>query len=154
MLMLCLGYKMHQQISNTITHHSTAIWNALERYNQLAPLQTPPQAVLKFSEVVSYVWLGEFELHKHSWQEILVKPWVSKANREIAGKYFKVIHTHEEIACLNIEISRLQKWVNDEDIHLTTTAMLLHESNPALAGEICRLHDKRQLINDVHHVHL
>ncbi|KAG2109784.1 hypothetical protein BD769DRAFT_1365312, partial [Suillus cothurnatus] len=59
------GYKMCQQISNAITHHSTAIRNALERYNQLAPLQTPPQAVLKFSKVASYAWLGEFELLKH-----------------------------------------------------------------------------------------
>jgi hypothetical protein len=100
------------------------------------------------------VWLGEFELLKHSWQEILVKPWVSKANREIAGKYFKIIRACEEIACLNIEISRLQKWVNDEDVHLSTTAMLLCESNPALAGEICRLHDKHRQINDVHCVHL
>jgi hypothetical protein len=133
---------MCQQISNAITHHSTAIRNALERYNQLAPLQTPPQAVLKFSKVASYAWLGEFELLKHLRQEILVKPWVSKATREIAGKYFKIIRAHEEIAHLNIEISRLQKWVDDEDVHLSTTAMLLRESNPALAGEICRLHDK------------
>jgi hypothetical protein len=71
--------------------------------NQLAPLQTPPRAVLKFSEVASYVWLGEFELLKDSWQEILVKPWVSKANREIAGKYFKIIRAREEIACLTLK---------------------------------------------------
>ncbi|KAG1732925.1 uncharacterized protein EDB91DRAFT_1238702 [Suillus paluster] len=52
------GYKMQQQISNAITQCSTAIRNAFERYNQLAPLQTPPQEVLKFSEVASYAWLG------------------------------------------------------------------------------------------------
>ncbi|KAG1847698.1 hypothetical protein F4604DRAFT_1594296 [Suillus subluteus] len=49
------GYKMCQQISNAITRHSIAIRNALEHYNQLAPLQSPPRDILKFSEVVSYV---------------------------------------------------------------------------------------------------
>jgi hypothetical protein len=45
---------MRQHISNAITRRSTAIRNTLERYNHLAPLQTPPRDVLKFSEVASY----------------------------------------------------------------------------------------------------
>jgi hypothetical protein len=105
-------------------------------------LQTPPQEVLKFSEVASYVWLGEFELLKHSQQEVLMKPWVSKANREVAGKYFKIVRAHEEIGCLNIEITCLQKWVDDEDAHLFTIATSLSMSNPALASEIHKLYDK------------
>ncbi|KAG0692671.1 hypothetical protein DFH29DRAFT_882163 [Suillus ampliporus] len=148
------GYKMRQQISNAITRRSTTIQNALERYNQLAPLQTPPREVLKFSEVASYAWLGEFELLKHSWQEVLTKPWVSKANREVAGKYFKIIRACEEINRLNIEIARLQKWVDDEDAHLFTTATSLSMSNPALASDIRRLHDKRQRVNNVHRMRL
>jgi len=106
--------------------------------------------VLKFSEVASYAWLGEFELLKHSRQEVLTKPWVSKANREVAGKYFKIICTREEIGHLNIEITRLQKWVDDEDAHLFTTAMSLSVSNPALASEICKLYNKCKRVNDVH----
>ncbi|KAG1719261.1 hypothetical protein EDB19DRAFT_1648510, partial [Suillus lakei] len=116
--------------------------NTLEHYNQLAPLQTPPQEVLKFSKAASFAWLGEFELLKHLQQEVLMKPWVSKANREVAGKYFKIVHAHEEIGCLNIKIVRLQKWVNDEDAHLFTTPMSLSVSNPALASEICKLYSK------------
>ncbi|KAG1765076.1 hypothetical protein EV702DRAFT_1051142 [Suillus placidus] len=120
----------------------------LERYNQLAPLQMPPGEVLKFSEVASYAWLGEFELLKHSWQEVLTKPWVSKANRKVAGKYFKIICAREEIDHLNIEIARLQKWVDDEDAHLFRTATSLSMSNPALASEVHRLHDKHQQVNN------
>ncbi|KAG2044043.1 hypothetical protein BDR03DRAFT_930785 [Suillus americanus] len=125
------GYKMRQQISNAITRRSTAIRNTLEHYNQLAPLQTPPREVLKFSE-----------------------PWVSKANREVAGKYFKIVCACEGIGHLNIEITRLQKWVDDEDAHLFTTATSLSVSNPALASEICKLYDKRKQVNNVHHMHL
>lgn len=141
---------MRQQILNAITRRSTAIRNALERYNQLAPLQTPPWEVLKFSEVMSYAWLGEFELLKHSRQEVLTKPWVSKANREVAGKYFKIVRAREEIGRLNIEIARIQKWVDNEDAHLFTTATSLSTSDPALASEIRKLYDKRKRVNNVH----
>ncbi|KAG1891130.1 hypothetical protein F4604DRAFT_1876299 [Suillus subluteus] len=139
------GYKMRQQISNAITRRSTTIRNALEHYNRLAPLQSPPRDILKFSDVASYAWLGEFELLKSSRQEILTKPWVSKANREVASKYFKIVCAHEEIEHLNVEISRLQQWVEDEDAHLLNTAISFEVNQPALACEIRRLHDKRAI---------
>jgi hypothetical protein len=47
---------------------------ALERYNQLAPVQTPPQETLEFSNIASYAWLGEFNLLKHSCHHLLEKP--------------------------------------------------------------------------------
>ncbi|KAG2125460.1 hypothetical protein DEU56DRAFT_873092 [Suillus clintonianus] len=141
------GYKMRQQISNAITRRSSAIRHALEHYNQLA-------YILKFSEVASYAWLGEFELLKSSRREILTKPWASKANREVAGKYFKIICAREEIERLNIEISRLQRWLEDEDAHLLTTATSLEANQPALAHEIHRLHDKRVRMNNVHRARL
>ncbi|KAG1719409.1 hypothetical protein EDD22DRAFT_791676, partial [Suillus occidentalis] len=148
------GYKMRQQISNAITRRSSAIRHALEHYNQLACLQSPPRDILKFSEVASYAWLGEFELLKSSRQEILTKPWSSKANREVAGKYFKIIRAREEIERLNIEISRLQRWVEDEDAHLLTTATSLEANQPALAHEIHHLYDKRVRMNNVHRARL
>jgi hypothetical protein len=86
-----LGYKLRQHISNAITRRSSAIRTALEKYNQLAPLQHPPRPVLEYSEVASYCWLGEFELLKHSRHDLLSKPWASKANREVASKHFKVV---------------------------------------------------------------
>ncbi|KAG2030362.1 hypothetical protein BDR03DRAFT_878475, partial [Suillus americanus] len=148
------GFKMHQQISNAITHCSTAIRNALEHYNRLVPLQSPPRDILKFSDIASYAWLGEFELLKSLRQEILTKPWVSKANREVAGKYFKIVRACKEIECLNVEISHLQWWVEDEDTHLLNTAISLEVSQPALACEICHLHNKRVRVNNVHRARL
>ncbi|KAG1745370.1 uncharacterized protein EDB91DRAFT_1080299 [Suillus paluster] len=148
------GYKMRQQISNAITRRLSVIRHALEHYNQLACLQSPPRDILKFSEVASYAWLGEFELLKSSRQEILTKPWASKAKREVAGKYFKIIRAHEEIERLNVEISCLQRWLDDEDTHLLTTATSLEANQPALAHEIHRLHDKRVHMNNVHRARL
>ncbi|KAG1870327.1 hypothetical protein F4604DRAFT_1583657, partial [Suillus subluteus] len=89
----------------------------------------------------AYAWLGEFELLKSSQWEVLMEPWVSKANREVAGKYFKIVRVHEEIEHLNVEISCLQQWVNDEDTHLLNTAALL---------EIRHLHDKCVRMKNVH----
>ena len=37
-----LGYKLRKHISKAIANRSSAICTALERYNQLAPLQNPP----------------------------------------------------------------------------------------------------------------
>ncbi|KAG2108835.1 hypothetical protein BD769DRAFT_1630507 [Suillus cothurnatus] len=148
------GYKMRQQISNAITRRSTAIRNALERYNRLAPLQMPPRDMLKFSEVASYAWLGEFEMLKHSRCEILDKPWVSKANREVAGKYFRIVRAREEIHRLNIEISRLQTWVDTEDARLLEISTALTTTNTLLASEIQMRYEEHRRMNNLHRIRL
>ncbi|KAG1884380.1 hypothetical protein F4604DRAFT_1677018 [Suillus subluteus] len=148
------GYKMRQQISNAITHCSTAIRKALERYNYLAPLQTPPRDILKFSEVASYAWLGEFEMLKHSHCEILSKPWASKANREVAGKCFRIVRAREEIHRLNIEISHLQTWVDTEDTHLLEISTALTTTNTVLASEIQMRYEERRRMNNLHRIRL
>ncbi|KAG2121555.1 hypothetical protein BD769DRAFT_1629407 [Suillus cothurnatus] len=148
------GYKMRQQILNAITRRSTAIQNALERYNRLAPLQMPPHDMLKFSEVASYAWLGEFEMLKHSRCEILDKPWVSKANREVAGKYFRIVRAHEEIHRLNIEISHLQTWVDTEDARLLEISTALTMTNTLLASEIQMRYKEHRRMNNLHRIRL
>jgi hypothetical protein len=100
------------------------------------------------------VWLSKFELLKSLWWEVLTKPWVLKANREVAGMYFKIVCMWEEIECLNFKISCLQRWVGDKDAHLLATATALEVSQPALACEIYHLHNKCVHINNVHHAHL
>ncbi|KAG1884154.1 hypothetical protein F4604DRAFT_1677289 [Suillus subluteus] len=128
------GYKMRQQILNAITHCSTAIQ--------------------KFSEVASYAWLGEFEMLKHSHCKILSKPWASKANREVAGKFFRIVRAHKEINRLNIEISRLQTWVDTEDAHLLEISTALTTTNTILASEIWMRYKERRRMNNLHHIQL
>ena len=60
-----LGYKMWKHISKAIAECS-AICTALQKYNELAPLQNPPWPTLQFSDVASYSWLSDFDLLKSS----------------------------------------------------------------------------------------
>ncbi|KAG1749252.1 hypothetical protein EDB19DRAFT_2036549 [Suillus lakei] len=101
------GYKLCQHILSAISRQSAAIRTALEKYNQLAIIQTPPQEVLDFSKVASYAWLGKFDLLKHSHHHILEKPWASKGNQEVANNFFKIQHAHEEVQHLNVEVTQL-----------------------------------------------
>ena len=106
---------MRKHISKAIAKRSSAIHTALEKYNELAPLQNPPRPTLQFSDVASYSWLSDFDLLKFSRTDILQKPWSVPANREVANKYFKVLRAHEEIYRLNIEVRRLDAWITHED---------------------------------------
>ncbi|KAG2753193.1 hypothetical protein P692DRAFT_201706191, partial [Suillus brevipes Sb2] len=144
------GYKLRQHISSAISRRSAAIRTALEKYNQLAIIQTPPREVLDFSKVASYAWLGEFDLLKHSRHHILEKPWASKGNREVTNNFFKIQRAHEEVQRLNVEVTRLSAWVDHEDAHLKSTFESLAESDPALSREISHMYEERKRVNDVH----
>ncbi|KAG1735668.1 uncharacterized protein EDB91DRAFT_1238175 [Suillus paluster] len=150
------GYKMRKYISKAITRRSAAIRTALDRYNKLAPLQDPPRPILDYSEVVGYACLGEFSLLKHSRHQILTKPWSVSANREMAAKYFKLVRSHEEIVRLNVEIKRLQSWVEHEDRSILNAidSLLADDTEALLVAELKEFHAKRHCINTNHRKHL
>ncbi|KAG2089874.1 uncharacterized protein F5147DRAFT_780519 [Suillus discolor] len=127
------SYKLRQHISNAITQRSAAIHAALDKYNDLAPLQNPPQLTLTYHE-----------------QDLLSKPWASKTNCEVAAKYFKVVRAHEELARLNVEVVWLHAWVNDEDTHLSSVARSLSETDPALAYKIQCWFEECHQVNNIH----
>ncbi|KAG2068117.1 hypothetical protein BDR04DRAFT_1025409, partial [Suillus decipiens] len=108
-------YKMRKHISKAIGRRSGAIQTALEKYNTLAPLQVLPQPTLDYTEVVGYASLGKFALLKYSCHDLLAKPWAVPENWEMAAKFFKVLHSHEELTCLNVKICHLSAWVDFED---------------------------------------
>ncbi|KAF9240488.1 hypothetical protein BU15DRAFT_74070 [Melanogaster broomeanus] len=149
------GYKLQKQISKVIVRCSTAIRTALEKYNKLAPSQTPPQPILQYNDIVSYAILAEFDLLKYSQHDVLAKPWSNPTHREMAIKYFKVIRAKEEIFHLNVEIRHLQTWINDEDAHIKAAASRLEVTtgNP-LTAEISDLYHRQRRVNDVHRSHL
>ncbi|KAG2336047.1 hypothetical protein BDR05DRAFT_978864 [Suillus weaverae] len=146
------GYKMRKHISKAITRCSAAIRSALEKYNKLAPLQNPPRPVLDYSEIVGYASLGEFLLLKHSRHNILMKPWTISANREMAMKYFKLVRLHEEIVWLNVEIKRLQSWVEHEDrtILEAIDSLLTNDPESLLVAKLKILCHKHRSINNIH----
>ena len=142
---------MRKQISKAITKRSSAIRTALQKYNELAPLQNPPRPTLQYSDVASYSWLSDFDLLKYSRTDIMQKPWSVPANREVANKYFKVLREHEEIHRLNIEIRRLDAWTTHED-EVFKSAM--DSADPHLAAEIRRCYAERRRVNHLHRIRI
>jgi hypothetical protein len=58
----------------------------------------------------------------------------------MAVKYFKLMHACEEIARLNVEIPRLQVWVDTEDLEMKKCITRLQTTAPLLAAEILEVH--------------
>ncbi|KAG1766881.1 hypothetical protein EV702DRAFT_980585 [Suillus placidus] len=149
------GYKMRKYISKAITRRSGAIRTALEKYNNLAPLQVPPCPTLDYVDIIGYASLGEFELLKYSRHNVMTKPWTVPENREMAVKFFKVLRSHEEIIRLNVEIGHLGAWIQFEDQQmLSAIDSLQDEGSMMLAAEVQREFSERRRINDLHRIHL
>ncbi len=94
-------------------------------------------------------WLGEFELLKHSRHRVLQKPWASPTAREIMDKYFKLSCAHVEIEWLNIEIPRVQGWVDHDDEDILATAQQLEAWQPLLAAELRDFYCGQHCVNNV-----
>src|SRR6201999_3771167 len=61
---------------------------------------------------------GEFDLLRETRQDITKKPWSEPYNRIIRDKWFRVERAREEMVQLDVEISRVQSWmIEDERIH-------------------------------------
>ncbi|KAG1856478.1 hypothetical protein F4604DRAFT_1590377 [Suillus subluteus] len=135
-----------------IARRSAAIRSSLEKYNKLAPLQTPPRPILDYSEVVGYATLGEFSLLKYSRHDLLSKPWAVPDNREMAARYFKVVRSHEEITRLNVEIRHLDAWVEYDDAKMLEVieTLAVEEADSLLAAEFRQQYNERHRINNIH----
>lgn len=142
---------MRKHISKALTRCSGAIHSTLDRYNKLAHRQTPLRPKFNYMQVIGYAMLGDFTLLKHSHADLLAKPWSISANCEMATKYFKVLRSHEEIMRLNIEVCRLQAWVDFDDDAIHSAIDKLKLNDPTyLAAEMENLYAKRHRVNNIH----
>jgi hypothetical protein len=142
-----LGYKLRKHIAQALSRRCTAIRNAIDRYNALAPLQSPPRPRLEYSEVVEYCNFSEFEILKHSDHNLLSKDWTILANRQAANKYFKLERAKEEVQRCNVEAARLQAWVDKDDAEMST-AVAAHEHDPAFMAHLKVVQVWRRQAND------
>ena len=131
-----------------------AVRHALERYNKLAVKQSPPRPVLQYSEVLSYATLGDFDLLKHSRHDVLARPWSNTMHRQMAVKYFKLLRAHEEINWLNVEVRRLQAWIDSETTEIKQIAAALSTQSPLLSAELWALFYRQQRVNIQHQLRL
>jgi len=101
-----------------------------------------------YLDVVEYCNFSEFEILKHSDHNLLSKDWAILANRQAAKMYFKIERSKEEIHCCNIEVARLQAWVNAEDDDMCR-AVAIHESgNPEFADHLKVIQMQRRYVNE------
>ena len=128
--------------------------NALERYNKLAAKQSPPRPVLQYSEALSYAALGDFDLLKHSRHHVLARPWSNTMHRQMAVKYFKLLRAQEEINRLNVEVRRLQAWVDNETMEIERIATEISAQSPLLSAELRALFHHQQRVNNQHQLRL
>ena len=120
------GYRLRCQISKALQWQSDAIKKALERYNTQAAHLDPPQPFLSWSDIVEYSFIGEFNLLRHSQDNIHSVLWAQPALCEATLKYFQLCQAWEELMWLNVEICRLCTWIRNEDKHMTLTSVISH----------------------------
>jgi hypothetical protein len=84
---------------------------------------------------------------KHSDHNILSKDWSVLHNRQAANKYFKLERVKEEVQRCNIDVARLQAWVDQDDAKLSR-AVAAHEDNPAFVAHLKVVQERRRQAND------
>ncbi|KAG2743926.1 hypothetical protein P692DRAFT_20878574 [Suillus brevipes Sb2] len=131
------GYKLHVHIGKAIKARSKAITSALNEYNNLAPVMTPPAPCLQWNDI-----------------DVLCKPWTVPGNREVAAKYFKLKRAYEELQRLDVKICRLRTFIHAEDTFLAAHVERLSPVDSMLAREVEEHRMQRLRINSVHIVRL
>ncbi|KDQ49056.1 hypothetical protein JAAARDRAFT_93130, partial [Jaapia argillacea MUCL 33604] len=132
------GYKLRTQISKALQRRSDAIRRALQKYNLHAGRLSPPRPQLSWKEIVEYSFLGEFELLRHSRNDVREQRWAQTAYREATVKYLQLRRAQEEIERLNIEMRRLRTAIHDEREHIKAVLQKLETTDHALAVEVER----------------
>ena len=153
-LTFLLGYKLRKHIAQALSRRCAAIRNAISCYNDLAPLQKPPRPLLMYSEVVDYCTFSKFEILKHSDHDVLSKEWATLANRQAASKYFKIERAEEEIRRCNVEVARVQAWVDKEDMVMSRAVADHESSDPAFTAHLKVLQTQHRHVNDHLHTRL
>ncbi len=146
--MFLLGYKLRKHIAHALSHHCVAIRNAINHYNELVRFQKLPCPTLMYSEVIDYCTFSEFEILKHSEHDVLSKDWAVLSNQQAANNFFKIEHTKEEVRCCNVEVARLQAWVDMEDMVMAKATATHKGSDPAFAAHLKVLQMQRHHMND------
>ncbi|KAG2336445.1 hypothetical protein BDR05DRAFT_978790 [Suillus weaverae] len=150
------GYKMRKHIAKALQTRSTAIRNALDRYNAAACTLSPPhlglftpypRQMLKWEEVVEYAFLADFDLLRDSHSDISQWQWATPAARQATDLYFKCCRAKEEITRLNVEIC-------DEDHYLRECQQQAEAFSPALAHQISLRWQAQGRFNFCHIKHL
>ena len=141
-----LGYKMRQKIGNALRARSEAIKKALKEYNELAGNLHPPREQLTWTRVVEMATVGDFDLLRHTRQDIRNCPWAQASNREAMRMYLNLQRAEEERVRLNVEMNRLLTSLFDA--HVDISVAIEECQDPTLTAELCRRFNYHQLVSE------
>ncbi|KAI0641354.1 hypothetical protein C8Q79DRAFT_919742, partial [Trametes meyenii] len=150
------SYKMRTSIWKALKTRGKAIRAALKKYNILALQMSPPAPALLWKDVVTYSFIGEFDLLRNAYsrRDILVSLWTMPRNREVAVKYFKILRAREELKRVDSEVCRLETSI---ELERREYELAIHDvaiSDVNLASELrARLHSRRR-VQTVHMAHI
>ncbi|KAH9853435.1 hypothetical protein C2E23DRAFT_698062, partial [Lenzites betulinus] len=142
------GYKLRDKIGKALKTRAEAIRKALAKYNRYAGELKPPKPELSVAEVMELVSLGEFDLLRETRQDIREKPWAQRTHRDAMGVYFNVKRAREEIARLNVEISRLFSAMVDDHVDHYHAAATVRDMSPTLARELALRQQYLNVVNE------
>ncbi|KAI0027008.1 hypothetical protein K488DRAFT_8790, partial [Vararia minispora EC-137] len=142
------GYKLRKHISQALTRRCVSLRSAIDRYNKLAPLQSPKRDLLVYSEIVEKCSLSDFDILKSSDHNLLSKPWAIPINRLAVNKFYKLEGSKEEVRRCNREIRRLAAWVEHDDCIMAEAVLSHSETDPAFASHLDTVRAERLLINN------
>lgn len=120
----------------------------MKRYNDAAGKLNRPS--IDVEEVLSYVFLGQFDLLRDSRHEITRKPWTRKAEREAAVKFFKLERAREELKRLSIELRRLHAYTVATNARMKNVVAEATKRDALLAFQLRKREERRLRIAETH----
>jgi len=130
------NYKMRTHIAKHLQSRSKTIKTALSAYNRAVVALKRPQDKLDFNKVIAHDFLSQFDLLRSGRQDIRDKPWAKVENRLLRDTSHKVARAQEEIQRLNVEISRVLNWMQNERKHYHDAIVNAASISPYLAKEL------------------
>ncbi|KAF8222408.1 hypothetical protein L208DRAFT_1048587, partial [Tricholoma matsutake] len=115
---------------------SQAICRALDQYNAAASTLSPPCPNLSWNDVVKYTFLADFDLLCDLHQDVRDRPWSQPTFCVMIDHSFKLERAHEEILCLNVEISHVITYIRDKDLFLQSKEAELRVHSPGLVHQV------------------
>lgn len=138
--------KMRRSIMTHLKSRSEAIRSAIKTYNNAADSANPKRDRLDPDDVLQYSYIGQFDVLRDTRNAITEKPWAVPANRIARDAWYKTERAKEEIVRAEVEVARLQSWMEKEEDVFNKAVDGSARENPLLSEELRRrLKDLRQV---------
>ncbi|KAI0671594.1 hypothetical protein C8Q78DRAFT_1019556 [Trametes maxima] len=146
------SYKTRTSIWKALKTRGKAIRAALKKYNVLALQMSPPAPALLWKDVVTYSFIGEFDLLRNAYsrRDILASLWTTPRNREVAVKYFKILRAREELKRVDHEVCRLETSIELERREYELAIHGAATCDTDLASELRARSHSRRRVQTVH----